>query len=193
MGHPPPSLDQARLREALITLLDHALPSCAQVGYRLVGTGAALLRGVQLPAADVDILVKGRRDVDAFASALSPFKCLFPPTWLADARQYYGNYDVNGVEVGISTVEVDVDSDTIETLGRGPWDHFSFVQCGPYEVPTVALELRLITELRRDRPDRYAPIIRYMQANGCNTALVRRAMDAAGLPQTVKDCVLAQL
>jgi hypothetical protein len=58
-------------------VLDHAMPACAQIEYRLVGTGAALLHGVQLPAGDIDILVKEREDVDAFGSALSSFKCLF--------------------------------------------------------------------------------------------------------------------
>lgn len=101
MAHPTPSLVEARLRETLITVLDHALPSCAQIDYRLVGTGAALLHGVQLPAADVDLLVKERHGVDVFGSALSAFRCLEPPTWLPAAHQYCGNYEVNGVEVGI--------------------------------------------------------------------------------------------
>ena len=193
MRQPNPLLDQALLREALITVLDHAMPACAQIEYRLVGTGAALLQGVQLPAGDIDILVKEREDVDAFGSALSPFKCLFPPTWLPEDRQYYANYEVNGVEVGISTVEVETDSDAIETFGRGPWEHFSLIPCGPYTVPTVALELRLATELFRERPDRYTPIIQYMQSNGCDIDLIRGGMDAARLSQALREDVLNQL
>lgn len=193
MRQPNPVLDQTRLRETLTMVFDHAMPACAEVEYRLVGTGAALLQGVQLPAGDIDILVKEREDVDAFGLALSPFKCLFPPTWLPEDSQYYANYEVNGVEVGISTVEVETDSDAIETFGRGPWEHFSLIPCGPYVVPTVALELRLSTELFRERPDRYNPIIQYMQVNGCDIDLIRRGMDAARLPQALRDHVLSQL
>jgi hypothetical protein len=188
-----PSLDQARLRETLIIVLDHALPARANVEYRLVGTGAALLRGVPLPARDIDILVKGRDDVDAFSSALSQFRCLDPPTWLPEARQFYANYEVNRVEVGISTVEADTNSDAIETLGRGPWEHFALIPCGRYFVPTVSLELRLITELFRGRPDRYNPIIRHMRANGYDITLIRRGMDAAGLPPALCADVLNEL
>jgi hypothetical protein len=194
MGQQPnPLLDQARLRETLTIMLDHAMPACAQTEYRLVGTGAALLHGVQLPAGDIDILVKEREDVDAFDSTLSSFNCLFAPTWLPDDDQYYANYKINGVEVGISTVEVETDSDAIETFGRGPWEHFSLIPCGSYAVPTVALEIRLATELYRKRSDRYNPIIQYMKANGCDVDLLRRAMEAARLPQAIQEDVLNQL
>ena len=62
MRQPNPLLDQARLRETLTMVLDHTMPTCAQIEYRLVGTGAALLHAVQLPAGDIDILVKERED-----------------------------------------------------------------------------------------------------------------------------------
>jgi hypothetical protein len=193
MGHPIPSLDQVRLRETLIAFLDHTMPACAQIDYRLVGTGAALLHGVSLPAADVDILVRERGSVDAFGAALSSVRCLEAPAWLADTQQYYGNFEVNGVEVGISTVEVESEVDTIETFGRGPWEHFTLFPCGRYTVPTVALELRLITELFRNRPDRYQPLIQFMQAHGCDLDYVRRGMATAGLPPAMQDKVVNQL
>ena len=152
-----------------------------------------MLHGVSLPAADIDILVRERYGVDTFGSALSSFRCLEAPTWLAETRQYYGNYEVNGVEVGISTVEVASDADTIETFGRGPWEHFTLLACGRYAVPTVALELRLITELFRNRPDRYQPLIQFMQSHGCDLDYIRRGIVAAGLPQTMQDDVLNRL
>lgn len=176
-----------------MAVLDHVMPACAQIDYRLVGTGAALLHGVRMPAADVDILVRERASVDAFGSALSPFPGLFGPAWVPEARQYYANYDVSGVEVGISTVEVETDADTIETFGRGPWEHFTFLPCGQYSVPAVALELRLITELFRNRPDRYGPLIQHMRAKGCDIELIRRGMNTAGLPQALREDVLRQL
>ena len=192
MPRPEPSLDGARVRETLITVLDHAMPACADFEYRLGGTGAALLHGVELPAADVDILARQREAVDAFGAALSLFRCIVTPAWLPKTRQYYASYDVNGVEVEISTVEIESNSDTIETFGRGPWVHFIPIPCGPYDVPTVALELRLITELFRGRPDRYQPIIRHMQLDGCDLDIIRRGM-AMGLEQALQESVLDQL
>ena len=186
-------LTQHQLRETLITVLDHSMPACAQIEYRLVGTGAALLQNVPLPTGDIDILMKERESVDAFGSALSSFKCLFLPAWMPDDRQYYADYEVNGVGVGISTVEVETESDGLECVGRGPWEHYVPVSCGPYTIPAVALELRLVSELARNRPDRYTPLIQYMQVNGCDTELVRRGMEARRLSQTLQEKVLRQL
>jgi hypothetical protein len=193
MSRPEPALDSVRLRQVIVTLLDHALPACTHVEYRLVGTGAALLHGVALPAADVDILVRQREDVNAFGATLSSFRCLEPPEWLPETRQYYGNYEVDGVEVGFSTVELEAEADTIETFGRGPWEHYILIPCGPYHVPTVKLELRLVTELFRDRPDRYRPIMRYLQVKGCDIDLISRGIVAAGLPGAVQKQVLSRL
>ncbi len=183
-------LNRAKLEEALCAFLDHVSPTCSQAEYRLVGTGAALLHGVQLPAADIDILARDRSSVDAFGAALSPFGCRKAPGWLPEGRQYYGCYEVKEVELQISTVEVASEADTIETFGRGPWGHFTFLACGHHAVPTVALELRLLTELRRNRPDRYRQLNTYLQSHGCDTSFITRGMEAAGLAQAVQDDVL---
>jgi hypothetical protein len=194
MEHLNPLLDRSRLQATLITVLDHVMPVYPDIDYRLVGTGAALLHGVDLPAGDVDILVRERSAVDAFDAALAPYACLEPPAWLSHSHQYYANYAVNGVEVGISTVEIETGSDIIETYGPGPWErHYVLLPCGPYTVPTVALELRLITELYRDRPERYRPLIQYIRARGCDLDLVRRGLAAPRLPQAVQERVLGQL
>ena len=169
------------------------MPACAEIEYRLVGTAAALLHGVQLPAGDIDILVKERRDVDSFNSALSSFKCLLAPKWLSEARQYYASYAVSGIEVEISTVNVETDLDVGETIGSGPWEHFVLIPCGSYIIPTVKLELRLATELFRDRPDRYNPIIQYMRLKGYDRDLANRAIEATGLPQSLQENVFKQL
>ncbi|MDY6876570.1 MAG: hypothetical protein SWK90_10280 [Chloroflexota bacterium] len=137
--------------------------------------------------------MKEREDVDTLDSSLSSFECLTPPTYLSEAKQYYANYEINGVEVGISTVEWETDSDGIECFGRGPWEHYILISCGPYTVPTVALELRLVSEMLRDRPDRYTPIIEHMRACGCDIDLVRRGIQSRGLPQTLQEEVLGQL
>jgi hypothetical protein len=186
-------LSQQQLRETLVIVLDHCMPACAQIEYRLVGTGSALLQGVPLPAGDIDILVKERESVDAFGSALASLKCRFSSAWLPEDRQYYADYEVNGVGVGISTVEVETESDGLECVGRGPWEHYVLVSCGSYTIPAVALELRLVSELSRDRPDRYTPLVQHMQANGCDVELVRRGMEARSLSQTLLERVLGQL
>jgi len=190
---PNPLLTREYLIKTLITILDHAMPACADVEYRLVGTGAALLRGVELPAGDIDILMKKKDGVEAFCQTLKSFRCIEPASWLEDARQYYANYEVGGVEVGLSTVEIETDSDAFETIGRGPWEHFSFISCGPYSVPAVSLELRLATELYRNRLDRYAPILQYLRGYGCDVNLVRRGMEDAGVSHALREDLLKQL
>jgi hypothetical protein len=186
-------LSQQTLRETLVTVFDHCLPACARVEYRLVGTGAAALQGVELPTGDVDILVKERQGVDAFGSCLADFTCLVPPAWMPGANQYYAEYEVNGVGVGISTVEFETESDALECVGSGPWEHYALVPCGQYSIPAVALELRLVSELVRNRPDRSAPLIEHMRANGCDLAVIRRGMEARSLPQDVQRSVLDRL
>lgn len=193
MGHPEPVLGRERFFEALTALLDHAMPACAGIEYRLVGTGAALLHGVALPAADIDILLRERSGVDAFCAALAPFRCIEGPVWLECSRQYYANYEVNGVEVGLSTVEVDSVTDTRETFGRGPWERFSLLACGRHSVPAVALELRLVTELFRNRSDRFDPLIRHMQRHGCDLEFLGRSLMTVEIPQPLLDEVLSRL
>jgi hypothetical protein len=186
-------VSQSQLQETLTIVFYHIMPGCAQIEYRLVGTAAALLQGVSLPTGDVDILVKERQSVDVLGSALASFTCLQSPAWIPEAGQYYAEYEINGVGVGISTVEAETDSDGIECLGRGPWEHYVLVSCGPFDIPAVGLELRLVSELLRNRPDRYTPLIQHMQVNGCDIGLVRRGMEARSLPQGLQDKMLCQL
>ncbi len=181
-----------QLEHTLVAVLDSALPACAQFEYRLVGTAAALLQGVALPAGDVDILLRERQGVDAFGAALSHFACLRPPVWMPHG-QYYAEYDVHGAHVELSTVEVATDADGLECVGRGPWEHYVSVACGPYTVPVVALELRLVTELARDRPDRYLPLVQHLRVQGCDTELVCLGLEAYGLATALRESVLHQL
>jgi hypothetical protein len=191
--HPRPLLDEKCLTNTLTQVLDHARPILPQIEYRLVGTGAALLHGVNLPAADIDILVKERQAVHLFADALKPFQCTIPPTHLKEQRQYYAEFIIDGVEVGVSTVEVETQSDAIETYGSGPWLHFEYLPCGGYMIPTVRLELRLVTELGRGREDRYCPILEFLRCYGCDADLVCRAMEAWEMDDTLQRNVLTQL
>jgi hypothetical protein len=176
-------LDREHVRQALIALLDHAGDTFAQLQYCLIGTAAAVLRGVPMQAADIDLLMRDRADVDRFSSALAAFPCLSPPAFLAEAKQYYAAYQVQGATIEASTVEWPTDSACIETLGDGPWLHFTSIQCGRYQIPTIALELRLVSELLRERPDRYRPLIAWLHTNGCDIELLGCAMKARAIPE----------
>ncbi|MEU4782428.1 hypothetical protein [Micromonospora sp. NPDC023633] len=185
-----PLRDQAELRKILSTVLDQIDPDATGLDYRLVGTSAALLQGVELPAGDIDILVARRTDVDSIAAALSRFPCLHPPVWLPDARQYFAHHQVEQIDVGASTVERPADTDALECTGTGPWQHYVQVQCGKYVVPAVRLELRLGSELYRDRPDRYMPLIDHMRVHGADLHLVRKVVAERGVQPAMQARVL---
>jgi hypothetical protein len=89
---------------------------------------------------------------------------------------------VNGVELELSTVEQQVDSDGMECAGSGPWQHYVLITCGSHQVPVVRLELRLVTELLRDRSDRYDPLLDYMGTHGFDSDLLQRAMNTRRIP-----------
>jgi hypothetical protein len=184
-------LDRKILKKTLTMVFDRVVLEDSNVEYRLVGTGAALLHRVKLPAGDIDILVKERQGVKIFNYALSCFDCLMTPTYLEDMRQYYAEFRINKVEVGISSVEIETDEDWIETYGPRPWTHYVLLPCESHIVPTVKLELRLITELHRNRPERYTPIIEHMRINGYDQGLLRRGIKS--LPEDLQNEVLSKL
>ncbi|MEU1727499.1 hypothetical protein [Nonomuraea sp. NPDC005692] len=190
MGHGTRSLSRTDVTTALVMTLDAA---GAAVPYRLCGTSAALLQGVPLPAGDIDLLMPGRAELHVFAAALSPFPCLHAPTWIEGSAQYFARFAVNGVEVELSTVERQAGSDALECVGEGPWRHHVLVACGPHQVPAVRLEIRLATELLRDRADRYGPLVAHLRSHGFDPGLLRRAMDAAGVPAARRRPILEDL
>jgi hypothetical protein len=198
-------MDPQRLidRPALLDVLSEILPRLQAVlghsDYRLVGTAAALLHGCELPVGDVDFLMRDRHHVDAFADALSTHTCLVKPTFLQWSPrpnvtgQYWCRYDVDGICVEASTVEVTTESDCIEVSGSGPWTHYVSIQVGACLVPTVRTELRLATELSRHRVQKYKPIVDWMTKNGCDLTLVKRAMSARGVPAERQHDVVSRL
>ncbi|MCK2214452.1 hypothetical protein MF672_011720 [Actinomadura sp. ATCC 31491] len=180
MNNPP--LHLTDVTTALTTTLDALARLATAPAYRVCGTSAALLQGVPLPAGDLDLLLATRADLDAFAAALAPFPCLRPASWLPESSQYFAGFAVNGVRVELSTVERPTDADALECAGTGPWQHHVLIGCGPHQVPVVRLELRLATELLRDRPDRYLPLLRHLSTHGFDPALLHRATTACHLP-----------
>jgi hypothetical protein len=152
------------------------------------------LRGIDITAGDIDLLFRDRADVDAWFAALSvELDADAAPDWLAEQRQYFARIHAGDVAVELSTVEIEVDNDTTECLGRGPWEHFDLVSCGDGVIPAVATELRLITEIGRAREDRYGPIIDFLRDVGCDVDLVRRGLASVGASQDGIDRVAARL
>jgi hypothetical protein len=90
-------------------------------------------------------------------------------------------------------VEVTTESDCIEVSGSGPWTHYVGIPVGMHIVPTVRIELRLATELSRDRAEKYKPILDWMTRNGCDRNLLIRAMNARGVPAERQHDVLLRL
>jgi hypothetical protein len=165
-------MDREELTTALKTVLDQLKP----LRYRLVGTGAALLQGVQIRTGDIDLLVAHRDDVDRFAAATGT-----AATWLPEPRQYFAHARLGETEVSMSTVEMPTDRAGFECVGSGPWEHYTEVAVGEHLVPAVALELRLATELVRDRPDRYDALIAHMRTHGYDEKLAETAMRDRGV------------
>lgn len=159
----------------LISSVEALAAVAPEVSYRLVGTAAACVQGVDLPAGDIDVLLGDRAAVDAFAVALAGFACHTPPVWLADARQYFTRFYLHGVPVELSTFEWPAHTDTVECAGPGPWRHYVLADVAGHAVPAVRLELRLASELVRNRPDRYEPLIDHMLRHGADVELALRA------------------
>jgi hypothetical protein len=170
-------------RADVLRTLEATLASVPKADFRLVGTASCVLRGIEVPASDVDVLFRGRDAIDAWAASLADeFEVEDAPVWLSEASQYFTRVTVDGVTVELSTVEIDSDTDSCECVGSGPWEHFDLVPCGTYSVPTVALELRLVSEVARRRRDRWKPIAAYFRSHPCDIALVERGLLAYSTP-----------
>ncbi|MDT0264889.1 hypothetical protein RM844_01145 [Streptomyces sp. DSM 44915] len=169
-----PPRDLAELTAVLTTGFDLIRPVAPELPHRLVGTAAARLQGVDLPVGDIDLLLAGRGDVHAVATALAGHPCVTPPVWLAAAAQYYACYRVGGVGFSVSTVE--------RPGADAAWRHHVPVTVGAHRVHCVRLELHLPTEFLRDRPDRYRPLLAHLATHGVDHALLRLAMAAHAVP-----------
>jgi hypothetical protein len=191
-------LDEGRVRRALALILDQVLRVAPDVEFRLVGPASSLLRGIRLPTANVDLLLREDTGVDLFAQSLAALPgctCLLPPTLLPDAGQYLARFEVAGVAVELGMVEAPAGApwpavDTSECVGSGPWSHYDTIECGAHLVPAVKTELRLIAEASSDRPDRYKPIADYLREHGCDVDLLRRGLQQSWIPGALQREIL---
>ena len=81
----------------------------------------------------------------------------------------------------------------IEVSGTGPWTHYVNLRAGSHLLPTVRIELRLATELSRNRVEKYEPTVEWMVMNGCNLSLLEWAMKARGVPAERQHDILSRL
>ncbi|MFR9727329.1 hypothetical protein ACL02R_28805 [Streptomyces sp. MS19] len=160
-------------------LIRQAVPG---LRYRLVGTAAASVQGVDLPVGDVDVLFARRRDIDAAAEALGHLPCVSPPRGIAVSRQYYACCTVDGIGFGVSTMERDCAEDGWENQGPGPWRHHVTVDRDGPRPDRVRLELRLTTGFLRDRPDRHRPPLAHLRAHGAALGPLRHSLAVRGIP-----------
>jgi hypothetical protein len=179
-------IDKRQIEKVLTAIYDLSKDVVSPSDYRLVGTAAAVMHGFDLPVGDIDILLRLRQGVDAFFNSLSAFECLTSPQYLEGSMQYFAAVNVHGIKVEFSTVEFACDLTTKECIGSGPWEHYAMINCGQRSIPVVALELRLLTELFRQRVDRYQPIWQFMQRKGYNKPLLEKGLIEQNL--TLKSC-----
>jgi hypothetical protein len=184
------SLDRGGVDGALSTILA-AVP---EAEIRLVGTASCVLRGIEIPVADIDILFRDRAGVDAWCAALaSAHRVVTTPSWIRNSCQYFARVVVDAVTVELSTVEIETDSTTMECFGVGPWQHFDLVGYRDGVIPAVASELRLVSEVAREREDRWQPIARFLAMTACNRQLVRHGLADRDVHEPVMSRVLTLL
>lgn len=188
-----PPVQSHRLLDVLKKVLDASEALLSPDRYRLLGTTASILHGAKTPSKGVDFLMRDRESVDAFHLALAQFKIDSPPTYLPEDKQYWASYFVDGVHIGVTTTEWESHGDHIEPSGDGPWTYYTSIPWGQHNVPTVNLELRLVSELFRNRADRYEPLIQFMSTKQVDVDLLRRGMAERQIPEEWQVEVIGQL
>ena len=170
-------------RDEVLQALDRLLPHLEDAAdeVRLVGAASSLLRGIELPVGDVDILARQRSTVDELAAIAAELggQTLTASTWEESPwfGQYYGEFVLAGVRVGFSTVEVTpVHPIPVgECIRHWPWEHFDIVEVSSCRIPLVASELRLQSEVVRSRSVRWRPIGAHLPRVGWNEPLLATA------------------
>jgi hypothetical protein len=172
-------------RDEAIAALRPLLPGIEQrqARVRIVGTASSLLRGVDVPAGDVDVLVNARDVVDELAHELDEAgaTCDAAPRWIDTpfGGQYIADSRLRGVLVQISTVELSESDPSYiaECAGDAAWQHFDLVDVGGYAIPVVASELRLLSDVIRGRPDRWRPVAASLARDGYDEVLLGAALN----------------
>jgi hypothetical protein len=195
---PQPPSPTPLARDDILRGIRSLLPDLERLGdrVRIVGTASSVLRGIDVPAGDVDILASERGVVDqlATAAAAAGGRCLSSPAWVENPgfRQYFASFELSGIRVEFSTVESESTMPEIgECTGDAPWRHFDVLDLEGHHVPVVASELRLLSEITRLRSDRWEPIAASLSRAGYDEELLAAAMQQLPphLRVTMRDAV----
>jgi hypothetical protein len=173
-------------RDDVLHAIGAMLPTIGRLrdDVRLVGTASSLLRGIELPVGDVDILARRREVVDELTAQARAVEaqCVASPGWIENPffGQYFAEFDVAGTRVSFSTVEAHAAHPVAiaECIGDAPWAHFDIVDIGGPWVPLVASELRLLSEVERGRQDRWRPIGSHLAHHGFDHTLLAAAAES---------------
>lgn len=188
------SPDSGRIltRADVLAAIRPILPVLERLGekIRIVGTASSMLRHIDLPVGDVDILAKERPIVEelAAAAAAAGGVCLEPTGWMENPGfgQYFTEFELSGVRIAFSTVELPPGEPAHigECVGDAPWKYFDMIEVEGHYVPVVASELRLFSEVVRSRADRWRQIGAQLEREGYNEELLAAALEA--LPSDYK-------
>jgi hypothetical protein len=182
-------------RSEILAAVRPLLPALAAAGddIRLVGTASSLLRGIDLPVADLDILARCRGTVDNVAAAAASAGAgpgVAPPVWEGDGSfgQYIAVFELAGCRVEVSTVEVGAGFPILvgECIRDWPWRHFDPIDVAGHEMRAVASELRLLSELVRRREDRWRPIAGDMARTGYDAGLLDTVLAQVPAPLSAR-------
>ena len=180
-----PALDQASgwrmaLQHAVVRLAD------TRIEWLVIGSAASALQGVEIEPRDVDLLLRTREDLMAFARKMhgltpsSPEAPLSVEDWRSSQAQpiktetfpgaftwHKAAWDIEGVRLDATAIENNGVPDSLH--GDGVWeggDHvWSFV-ARAQDLPVVALEVQLESCLRRDLDSRARAIAVCLQHSG---------------------------
>ena len=180
-----PALDQASgwrmaLQHAVVRLAD------TRIEWLVIGSAASALQGVEIEPRDVDLLLRTREDLMAFARKMhgltpsSPEAPLSVEDWRSSQAQpiktetfpgaftwHKAAWDIEGVRLDATAIENNGVPDSL----HGDWvweggDHvWSFV-ARAQDLPVVALEVQLESCLRRDLDSRARAIAVCLQHSG---------------------------
>ena len=177
-----------------------------RVRWAVIGSVASALQGCQVSPNDIDILTVKPEGVYRFTewmSVFAPSECEYPPgdaNWRsskelpvsADPDPYgyawhFARWYVDGFRVEVAHILAPEGSPT-STDGAGIWEagpeiwpHVRDVCFEEYQVPVVALEIQLETNLRRGLEDRVEEILAILQQDGYDRALIQRSLSSEHL------------
>jgi hypothetical protein len=182
-------LTNTQITTALDLVLDRLHAPSPGRRYALIGTAAAVLHGVPTTAADIDIAVEHRATVDEAARLFGAAT----PVWIPHSSQYFCAVKVQDIRVEFSTVENQKPSTHREAGGNGAYLHARAVRLDRHHIPAVRLELRLATEVARDRQDQTRHLIGHLREHGFDKDLLTHAFTAANVPAARQNTVLNAL